>query len=266
MVGAGGLVALNHLFNIAPRDGSVLSITDGALVFEALFDNPAAKYDPRQVNWIGSRARETPLCAAQRTKGAETIQEATRNEVVVGAVAGAGSYRTPRILNALIGTKFKIVTGYPGSSEMILGMERGELDGVCGWSWSTIKRRVPDWLRERKVALLVQTGLEKATDLPDVPLALDLASSDDEREIMRLLLSDSQLATPLLAPPGVPASAVVALRDAFNASMKDPLLLGEAQHQQIDIDPTPGMTLQASVERMFSLPASLVVRAKKLFQ
>jgi hypothetical protein len=260
------MVSLNHLFNNAPRDGSALAVVDGVLVFQALFGSSAAKYDPRQFGWIGSRAKETPLCATWHTKGVATIQDAMNREVAVGAVSGARTSSTPRMLNALIGTKFKVVTGYPGGSEFALAMERGETDGICGWSWTTIKRRYAEWLRDKKIALLLQTGLEKAPDLPDVPFALDLVRSDDERKILRLLLGDTQLATPLLAPPKVPVATVAALRKAFDTAMSDELLLKEAQQLQVDIDPSPGAKLQESVERMFSLPPPLIARAKEIFQ
>jgi tripartite-type tricarboxylate transporter receptor subunit TctC len=185
---------------------------------------------------------------------------------VVGAIGGTRTDNSSRLANALLGTKFKIVTGYPGSSEIVLALERGEVEGMCGWSWTTIKRRVPDWLRDKKLNLLVQTGVEKAPDLPDVPLALDLAKTDEQRDIMRLLISDTQIATPLIAPPDVPAARVAELRNAFDQAMKNPQLLADAQQQQIDIDPTPGVKLQAAVDQMFTLPEQIVAMAKVIFR
>ncbi|MDF2114851.1 tripartite tricarboxylate transporter substrate-binding protein [Roseiarcaceae bacterium H3SJ34-1] len=264
--GGGGLVAFNQLANTAPRDGSVMTISDGAVLFEALFGNPTARFDARKLNWIGSRARETPLCVAMARKGVNTIQDARQREVVVGAIGGTRTDNSSRLANALLGTKFKIVTGYPGSSEIVLALERGEVEGMCGWSWTTIKRRVPDWLRDKKLNLLVQTGVEKAPDLPDVPLALDLAKTDEERDIMRLLISDTQIATPLVAPPDVPAPRVAELRNAFDKAMQNPQLLADAQQQQIDIDPTPGVKLQAAVDHMFTLPKPIVANAKAIFR
>ena len=264
MPAAGGLVALNQLYNQSPRDGSVLAVVDGALIFEALFGNSAVRFDPKQFNWIGSRAKETPLCAARSDKSIGTIEEAMRKETIVGGVGGARTDNVPRMLNAIIGTKFKVVTGYPGSSELIGALERGEIDAICGWSWTTIKRRVPHWLRENKIDLLVQTGFAKAPDLPQVPLALDLVRADADRSIMRFLISDVLIASPLLAPPGLPASRVVELRDAFDTAMRDPQLLADAQQQQIDIDPTGGAEIQAIVSSMFSLPRDLALVAKNM--
>ena len=262
--GAGGLLALNQLYNTAPRDGSALAVVDGALVLHALFGNPAARFDPRKFNWIGSRARETPVCAIRRDGGVQTLEDSRNQEVILGGVGGARTENVPRLLNRILGTKFKIVTGYPGTSELILGIERGEIAGICGWSWTTIKRRLPKWLADARLSILVQTGMEKAPDIPDVPLALALARDDEQREIMRLLLSDTIIATPLIAPPSLPEEKVSALRSAFDSAMKDPRLLADAERQQIDIDPTKGADLQSSVDRMFSAPKHIVEAAKAI--
>jgi tripartite-type tricarboxylate transporter receptor subunit TctC len=264
--GAGGLLALNQLYNIAPRDGSALAVVDGALVFHALFENLPARFDARKFNWIGSRAKETPVCAVRRDSGVLTLEDAYSREVVLGGVGGARTENVPRALNQILGTKFKIVTGYPGTSELILGIERGEIAGICGWSWTTIKRRLPAWLAEGRLSILVQTGMTKAPDLMDVPLALALVGNDEQRETMRLLFSDTIIATPLLAPPGTPEPIVNALRTAFEAAMKDPHLLADAERQQIDIDPTTGSNLQASVDQMFSASKPVVEAAKSIIQ
>ncbi|MDF2115276.1 tripartite tricarboxylate transporter substrate-binding protein [Roseiarcaceae bacterium H3SJ34-1] len=264
--GAGGLLALNQLYNIAPRDGSALAVVDGALVFHALFGNPAARFDARKFNWIGSRAKETPVCAVRRDSGILSLDDAYDREVILGGVGGARTENVPRALNQILGTKFKIITGYPGTSELILGIERGEIAGICGWSWTTIKRRLPAWLAEGKLSILVQTGMTKASDLSDVPLALTLVGNDQQRETMRLLFSDTIIATPLLAPPDTPGPIVGSLRAAFDLAMKDPNLLADAERQQLDIDPTSGENLQASVDRMFLASKPTIEAAKSITQ
>ena len=261
---AGGLVALNQLYNSAPRDGTALAVVDGALVLEAFFGNPGARFDPRKFNWVGSRARETPLCAAWSSRSVKTIQEAIQHEVIVGAVGGARTDHVPHMLNALIGTKFKVVTGYPGSSELIGALENGEINGICGWSWTTIKRRVPDWVSDNKISLLVQTGFSKAIDIPDVPLALDLSAEGKQRQVMRLLISDTQIASPLVASPGLPDQKIVETRNAFDAAMKDPQLHADAQQQQIDLDPTSGLELHALIDQMYSLPTETAQAAQNI--
>lgn len=266
MPGSGGVVALNHLYNIAPKDGTALALVDGALAFEALFGNPSVKYDPRQLNWIGSRAKETPLCVVWAERSVSTIQEATKREVVLGATVGTRTYNQPRLFNALLGTKFKIVTGYPGGNELTIAMERGETEGWCGWSWTSVKRRVPTWLTEKKVNILVQGALDKAPDLPNVPLAIDLVQNATDKQILQLMLSDTRIASPLIAPGGVPEARVKELRAGFDAMMKDPEFVAEADKLGIEIEPTPGVQLQAAVNDMFALPPDVVNRARDLLK
>lgn len=259
---AGGLVALNQLFNTAPRDGTALAVVDGALMLEALFNNPAAKFDPRKFRWIGSRAAETPLCAVLSDRNVNTIADALEREVIVGAVGGSRTDHVPRALNTLLGTKFKIITGYPGSSELIVALEHAEIDGLCGWSWTTIKRRVPEWIANGKIKLIVQTGFRKANDIPDVPLALDLVPAGNGRQIMRLLFSDTQIASPLVAPPGLADAKLAELRNGFDAALRDVQVQLDAMRQQIDLDPIDGSSLQKLIEEMFSLPAETTRRAR----
>ena len=266
MPGSGGVVALNHLYNIAPRDGSALALVDGALAFEALFGNPAVKYDPRQLNWIGSRAKETPLCVVWAERSVANIQEAQKREVVLGATVGTRTFNQPRLFNALLGTKFKIVTGYPGGNELTIAMERGETEGWCGWSWTSVKRRVPTWLTDKKVNILVQGALDKAPDLPNVPLAIDLVQNETDRQILQLMLSDTRIASPLIAPGGLPDARVRELRAGFDAMMKDVEFVTDADKLGIEIEPTPGVQLQAAVNEMFALPADVVNRAKELLK
>lgn len=266
MPGSGGVVALNHLYNIAPRDGSALALVDGALAFEALFGNPQVKYDPRQLNWIGSRAKETPLCVVWASRSVSTIEEAMNKEVVLGATVGTRTFNQPRLFNTLLGTKFKIVTGYPGGNELTIAMERGEIEGWCGWSWTSVKRRVPTWLSEKKVNILVQGALDKAPDLPTVPLAVDLVKNETDRQILKLMLSDTRIASPLIAPQGLPPARVAELRGAFDRMMKDPDALADADKLGVEFDPTPGVQLQAAVEEMFALSPEVVNRAKELLK
>ena len=265
MPGAGSMAAANNLFNVAPRDGSVLGVINGAMVFEPLFGNPAAKFDPRQFAWIGSRSSETALCAMWHTAPIASITDPFPREISVGSTGpGSRTYNHPALLNVLLGTRFKIVKGYPGGAEITLGMERGELDGYCGWAWGSVKSRGIEWVREKKMRIVVQTALDKNPELGDVPFALDLAKTEDDRNVMRILFTDSQIAWPLLAPPGLPAEKVAALRAGFDAVMKDPELIRDAEKQQLEVDPVKGETMQATIARLFTLPASTIERAKNI--
>jgi tripartite-type tricarboxylate transporter receptor subunit TctC len=267
MPGAGSMAAANHLANVAPRDGSVLGVINGAMVFEPLFGNPAARFDPRAFAWIGTRSTETALCAVWHAVPVTTMGDATTREIAVGSTGpGSRTHNHPQMFNALLGTRFKIVAGYPGGAEITLAMERRELDGYCGWAWGSIKSRSYDWVRDKKMRLLVQAGPEKNPELPDVPFALDLAKSKDDQDVIRILTTDTQLAWPLLAPPGLPAARIAVLRSAFDAAMKDPELLRDAEKMQLEVEPVGGEGMQSSIAQLFGLSAAVVERAKAIIK
>jgi tripartite-type tricarboxylate transporter receptor subunit TctC len=211
------------------------------------------------------RSTETALCAVWHTASVATIRDLMTREIAVGSTGpGSRTYNHPQMFNALIGTKFRVVTGYPGGAEITLAMERGELDGYCGWAWGSIRSRSYDWVRDKKIRLLVQAGVQKNAELPDVPFALDLAKSRDDRGVMRILVTDTQLAWPLLAPPGLPAERIAALRTAFDAAMKDPELRRDAGRMQLEVEPVGGEAMQASIAQLFGLSAAVVERAKAI--
>src|SRR3954447_5074159 len=179
MPGSGSLVATNHLYNAAPKDGTTLAVIGGGPVLEPPLGNQQAKYDGRLFNWIGGRSRDNFLCAVWHTVPVQTMQDVIKRETVVGSTGpGSRTLSYPKALNELIGTKFKIVTGYPGGNEITLALERGEVEGYCGWAVGSIKQRAPDWIRDGKIRPLVQFTLGKG-DLPDVPLATDHADSEN---------------------------------------------------------------------------------------
>lgn len=267
MPGSGSMVAANHLYNVAARDGSVLGVINGALMFEPLFGNSAAKYDPRQFSWIGGRAIETALCVSWHDAKLNSIQAAMSREVVIGSIGpGSRTYNHPKVLNELLGTKFKIINGYPGGAEITLAMERGEVEGWCGWAWGAIKSRSFNWVKDKKMTLLVQTGVERLRDLPEVPFAMDLVTNPHDRNIMEVLFTDTQLAWPLVGPPGLSAEILSTLRRAFSNAMKDPALIKDAETQQLEISPVDGAEMQKSVQKMFNLPPEVITRAKNIIK
>lgn len=267
MPGSGSMVAANYLYNVAARDGSVLGVINGALVFEPLFRNAAAKYDPRLFSWIGGRSVETALCVAWHNSKLNSIKDAILREVVIGSIGpGSRTYNHPKVLNELIGTKFKIINGYPGGAEITLAMERGEIDGWCGWAWGAIKSRSLDWVKDNKMTLLVQTGIQRLGDLPDVPFAMDLVADSRDKDIMEVLFTDTQLAWPLVGTPGLSAEKLSTLRRAFMDAMKDPALIKDADSQQLEIAPVDGTAMQESVEKMFRLSPEMVSRAKNIIK
>jgi hypothetical protein len=183
---------------------------------------------------------------------------------VAGTGAGSETDTFPVVLNDLLGTKFKVITGYLGSQQTILAIESGEVDGRCGWSLSSLKSTKPDWLSEKRVNVLVQMALAKSPELPDVPLVMDLAKTDADRQLLTLLLGTTAIARPFVAPPGVPEGRARNLRRAFDATMKDPEFLKEAAIMRADVEPTTGEDVQKIVAAMYATPKAVVERTKKL--
>src|SRR5919205_1936469 len=185
--------------------------------------------------------------ATWHTSGIRTIEDAKKIEAPMGATGGSTSSQYPKAMNALLGTKFKIILGYPGGNDINLAMERGEVEGRGSNSWASWKATRPDWLKEKKINILVQIGLNKAPDLPDVPLLMELAMNPEDKAVLRLLSAPSTIGRPIFTTPGVPEDRVKALREAFDATMKDPALLEEAKKANLEIDPVSGEELQKIV-------------------
>ena len=262
--GAGSLVATTNLFNTAPRDGTTLGVIGGGTVLEPLLGNPQAKYDARQFAWIGGRSRDNFLCVVWHTVPVNTIADVMERQTVVGATGpGSRTVTYPQALNDLAGTKFKIVSGYPGGNEITLALEKGEVEGYCGWAIGSIRQRAPQWLKDGTLKVLAQFTLGKP-DLPDIPLAAALPKSPEGRQAIELLSLDSVLAWPLMAPPGLPAERVNELRAAFDAMMADPELRSAAAQQNLDVDPVQGGEMQSLIARPYDAPASVVDLVRRI--
>jgi tripartite-type tricarboxylate transporter receptor subunit TctC len=265
MPGAGSLVATNSLYASAPKDGTTLGVIGGGVVLEPLLGNPQASYDPRRFNWIGGRTRDNFLCLVWHTVPVHSLQDVTRRETIVGATGpGSRTLTYPKALNELLGTKFKIVSGYPGGNEITLALERGEVEGYCGWALGSIKTRAPDWIRDGKIRPLAQFTLAKTADLPNVPLATELARDDRERRAIEFFAADSVLAWPLVTPPDLPAERLAELRAAFGAMMQDPQLLAEAASQGLDIDPVSGTEIAELVQRLYDTPPDVLELVRRI--
>lgn len=264
MPGAGGLKAANYMNDVAPRDGTVYAVVQRGIIAQPLFGIEQATYDPTTINWIGSTAREVSIGVIwTATTEVRTIQDAMQTEVIVGS-QGAGSQPGlfPLVLNHFLGTKFKVVHGYKSGTDITLAMERGEIHGRIGWSWGSIKSRSADWIKDDKIRILVQMGLEKSPDLPNVPLALDLAKSPEDRDALDLIFASTTIGWPTMMPPGVPADRLQAMRQAFDKTMRDPQFLAQAEKQGLEIDPLTGQEIQTIIARMYAMPKPVVERAK----
>jgi tripartite-type tricarboxylate transporter receptor subunit TctC len=245
MPGAGSLVLANWLYNVAPKDGSVFGIIGRGTGFDPVLGNEAAKFDAVKYNWIGSMNNEVSVCVAWHTAGINDWKQLRQKEMVVGGTGpSADTDQFPRILNGVLNTKFKIISGYPGGNDINLAMERGEVQGRCGWSWSSVKSTRWSWYTDGKVKVLIQLSLEKHEDLPKVPLITDLADTPEEKQILTLVFARQALGRPFLAPPNVPKERVAALRKAFTATMKDKEFQAEAKKGKLEINPITGEAVQ----------------------
>ena len=265
MPGAGGLAVANHIANSAPADGTVFAITGRTASIEPLMGNSNAKFDGRKFNWIGSTNVENTTCLAWHTSGVRTLADVMQRELIIGGTgADATEVIFPKAINEVLGTKFKSVMGYPGSTEMDLAMERGELQGNCGLGWTVIKNRRKDWLKENKISILFQMALEKHVELPDVPLVLDYAKTKDDRSLFEFLFAPQKMGRPFFAPPDVPQERVEALRRAFSQTLKDTAFLLEAEKSGLEIQLVEGEEVQKIVGHMYDTPAVVLERVKRI--
>jgi tripartite-type tricarboxylate transporter receptor subunit TctC len=266
MEGAGSLTLTNYLYNVAPKDGTVFGTINRGAPFEPLIGEvQLARFDPSRFTWIGSVANEVSICAAWDRAGIDNFDQLFTRELTVGGTgAGADTNQFPRIMNGVLGTKLKVVSGYPGGNNIDLAMERGEVDGRCGWSWSSIKSTRQTWLDMGSIKVLVQLALEKHKDLPDVPLIMDYAKTDEERAMLRLIFSRAALGCPFLAPPGIPEDRAAILRKAFDDTMKDPEFLAEAAQALLEVAPVSGEELQELIADIFRTPPEIVEKTRAL--
>jgi tripartite-type tricarboxylate transporter receptor subunit TctC len=234
-----------------------------SIALNKLLGRPGANFDAVKFNWIGSANNEVSICGVWHGVGVHSTKDFLARPLVFAANApGAESDVYPTILNNLAGTHFKVVAGYPGVNDLTLALERGEADARCGWSWGALKAAKPDWLRDNKIYIAVQFATRKHPELPDVPLATELARTDLERAALDLILTQQTMGRPFAAPPGVPPARVDALRRAFDKALADPQLLAEAEKLELEIAPVSGEDLQALVERMFKTPREIVDAAR----
>jgi len=243
MEGAGSLRLANYLYAAAPSDGTVIGATS------------------RSAN------NEVSVCVALASSGVTKFEDLFTKQLTIGSTGAADdTYQFPALINAVLGTKFKIVTGYPGGNDVSLALERDEVQGRCGWSWSSIKTTRFNWVRNKRIIVLVQMSLTKHPDLPDVPLIMDLAKTDEQRQIFKMIFARQTMGRPYLAPPGVPADRLAALRKAFMDTMADQEFLGEAEQNKFEINPVSGEQLEALVKEVYQTPPEVVKKAAAMVQ
>src|SRR5262252_2296360 len=258
MPGAGSLVLANWLYNFGAKDGTAFGTIGRGTAFDPLLGSTKAQFDAVKFNWIGSMNDEVSVCGAWHTSGIAKLEQVVQNELTVGGTGpAADTDQFPKVLNATIHTKFKIIPGYPGGNDIDLAMERGEVMGRCGWSWSSVIATHKSWIDEKKINVLVQLSLNKHADLPNAPLVMDLAKTEEQRQIFKLVFARQPMGRPFLAPPGIPADRTAALRKAFMDTMKDPGFLAEAEKMKLEINPVSGDAVQEIMQEVYQTPKAI---------
>jgi tripartite-type tricarboxylate transporter receptor subunit TctC len=265
MPGAGSLVLANWLFNVAPKDGSVFGAIGRGIAFDPLLGSTKAKFKATKFNWIGSMNDEVSVCVAWHTTGVTRLEQVKDRQLVVGGTgAAADTDQFPKVLNGTIGTKFKVVTGYPGGNEIDLAMERGEVQGRCGWSWSSVVATHQQWITDKKINILVQLATHKHPDLPDVPLIMDYAKTTEQQQIFKLIFSRQPMGRPFVAPPQIPNDKIDLLRTAFMDTLKDEKFLSDAKREKLEINPVSGEAVQKIVKDVYETPPAVAKKVAEM--
>lgn len=260
--GAGSLRAANWLYAAAPKDGTALATVARGAAFDPLLGVTAAQFDGNKFNWIGSANDEVSVCVSWKDSGVTRYDDLLTKELVVGGTGPtADTDQFPKVMNSVLGTKMKLVPGYPGGNDVNMAMERGEVKGRCAWSWSSVVTTKANWYKDRSMHVLIQLALHKHPDLPNVPLIMDLAKTDEQRQMLTLVFARQTMGRPFMAPPGVPADRIAALRKAFMETMKDKEFLAEAEKSQLEITAVSGEDLQALVAKTYQTDPAI---AKKV--
>ena len=263
--GAGGLIAANTLYNSTAPDGLTLGALTNGAPMDPLFGETAARFDAQKFGWLGSIGKLENICVTWKGSPIIKIEQARTREVAVSASGATGnSAIMPKIVNQFLGTKFKVIGGYTEGSGVTLALERGEVDGVCGMSYSTLKTMRPDWFRDNKLNVILQIGLNKLKELPDVPNAIDLVTDAQAKQVLELILIRQEMGRPFAVPPGVPADRLNILRQAFDDTLKDPTFVAEAAKLQLEIDPLTGGEIEALLKKAYSAPKPIVAKAGAL--
>ncbi|MFN3889486.1 MAG: Bug family tripartite tricarboxylate transporter substrate binding protein [Beijerinckiaceae bacterium] len=265
MPGAGHLRAANFMANQAPRDGTVVAaLVPSFVLSQVLQTSKNIQFDAAQFSWLGASAANNSTFYVWNTSPVKTMEDARTHETLMGAT-GAGSYTMiyPAIMNAIAGTKFKIVLGYKSTAEVNLALERGEVQGRAGNNFNSLKMENGDWLRDRKITLIAQVGLERDPEFPDLPLMMEFGRTPEDRALLKLFSADIALGRPFLTTPGVPADRVEILRKSFMDTMNDPALLKEAQDSGVEIAPVRGAKLQEIVKEIVATPPEVARRARE---
>ena len=264
MPGAGSLLAANHIYNVAPKDGSVLGIIARDAALAEIAGLQGARFDATKLSWIGSPAVETNVCIAYNTAKVKTAKDLFNLELILGNTGpGTGTYTYPKALAGILGMKFKLISGFPSSSDVFLAMQRGEVEGICE-SYDSVVGKQPDWIKNGTVNVLFQAGAEPNPHLKDVPFVIDLARTEEEKQALRFLYAGQGIGRPFVAPPNLPPERLKMLRDAFNATMTDPDFIAEVAKLKLEVEPQTGEQLEKLIKEIYATPKPVVEKVGNL--
>ncbi|MEX0753080.1 MAG: tripartite tricarboxylate transporter substrate-binding protein [Xanthobacteraceae bacterium] len=264
MPGAGSYVAAGHIYNTAPKDGTVIGIIARDAPLGPLTGQEGAQFDPLKITWLGSPTTETNVCISYKTAQVKTVQDLFTKELILGDTGpGTGTHTYPKALNGLLGTKFKLIGGYPSSSDVFLAMERGEVEGICE-SLNSVNNKRPDWIQNKTVSVLFQSGTERT--LKDVPLVSELAKTDDQKSAISFLYAGQSIGRPFVAPPGLKPDVEKMLRDGFAATLKDPDFLADAKKSKLDVEPVSGENLEKLIKGIYATPKPLIAKIAEMIK
>ena len=261
--GAAGLALVNTLYNTSPKDGTEFGTFNRTIPLDPLLGGSQAQFDALKLEWLGSPSNEVSACVAWHTAKAKNIDDLRTTELLMagtGSAADATIY--PTLFREVLGLKFKVINGYVGGADAVLAMEKGEIEGFCPWGWTGIESTHPEWLRDGKINVLMQLGLNKHPKHPEVPLVLDLAKTEADRQALELMLSPSLFARPFAAPPGVPAERLAALRKAFEDTVKDPAFVADAEKQKLEVEYVSPDKIRSILIKLYAFPPAVVARVK----
>jgi tripartite-type tricarboxylate transporter receptor subunit TctC len=266
MEGAGSFRAASYMYGQAPKDGTVMALIARDASLGPITGNSGAQFDPTKFSWLGTTTTETNVCIAHNTAPVKTVQDLTKRELMVGDNgAGTGTGNYPKALNQLLGLKFKIIRGYSSSADVVLAMERGEVEGYCE-SLESVHSKRPDWIPNKTVNVLFQGGVQPNPELKGVPFINDLAKSDDDRRAIEFLYAGQGIGRPFFAPPGLAPDVLKMLRDGFNATMKDPEFVAEAKQRKLTLEPENGEYMEKLINRIYATPKPIVERVAELIK
>jgi tripartite-type tricarboxylate transporter receptor subunit TctC len=260
MEGGTGLTLANWIYNVGPKDGTAFGIFHERMGLEPLVSPQGTQFDGRKFTWIGSMAKQTSVCFTYQDSKVRSVEDAKTISIPVGSDAAAASDSVmPRMMNAMLGTKFQIIRGYSGG-DLMLAVERGEVQGRCGFGWASLKATKPDWIQNKKINILAQFSYKPHPELSDVPVMMDLVSKPEDKRALQLIFATQEMGRPFAAPPGIPADRAAALRQAFQSALKDSELQAEAKKQNLEIDPISGEEITKLLVDLYETPKDIVER------